>query len=300
MQLDLKRLSYFKAIVEAGSLSEAARRLSVPQPALSYHLRELEADFGAPLLRRSRSGVSATEGGRVLFEHATLIAAQVASAADAMRALRPRVSGAIRLSALPSLAPPLVPLLLRRAALDLPRTAVHVIESNTREARDMLGKGEIDFAIVIADEATPVASRLTDERLLFVMSARHPDAATGPIRLADALAEPLLLPAKGKPVRDLVEAMAAVAGAQVRVVHEIDGPHPRKQAVIHGLARTFLPWIAVRDEALAGELRVREVVDQPLTRFLGLEAGRRADPAAAVALPKMLREILCPMLEFKL
>ena len=62
--LDLRRLTYFHAIVEAGSISEASRRLNVPQPALSYHLKELEADFGAPLLSRSAKGVTLTEGGK--------------------------------------------------------------------------------------------------------------------------------------------------------------------------------------------------------------------------------------------
>ena len=131
MRLDLRRLTYFKAIADAGSLSEAARRLSVPQPALSYHVKELETEFGAPLLNRAQNGATVTEAGQLLLDHATIITAQVARASEEMRRFRERGTarhGAIRLSALPSLATPLVPLLLSRASAELSNAGVYVIE----------------------------------------------------------------------------------------------------------------------------------------------------------------------------
>ena len=299
MRLDLRRLTYFKAIADAGSLSEAARRLSVPQPALSYHVKELETEFGAPLLNRAQNGATVTEAGQLLLDHATIITAQVARASEEMRRFRERGTarhGAIRLSALPSLATPLVPLLLSRASAELSNAGVYVIESSTREARDMLSSGEIDFAIVVVNTYVPPEQRIADERLLFVMAARHSDAVSEPITLSEALAEPVLLPGKGKPVRELVEQMARQVGASVRVMHEIDGPNPRKQAVISGLARSFLPWVAIRDEVANGEIRFRDVVDPPLQRWICLESGKNADPAIGKALERMLRDILCPML----
>ena len=72
----------------------------------------------------------------------------------------------------------------------------------------MLSSGEIDFAIVVVNTYVPPEQRIADERLLFVMAARHSDAVSEPITLSEALAEPVLLPGKGKPVRELVEQMA--------------------------------------------------------------------------------------------
>lgn len=61
--MDLRKLRYFAGVVEAKSMSKAANRLHVAQPALSKSLRSLEDDFGAELLRRSPQGVAATEAG---------------------------------------------------------------------------------------------------------------------------------------------------------------------------------------------------------------------------------------------
>ena len=297
--LDLRRLTYFRAIVEAGAISEAARRLSVPQPALSYHLKELEADFGGPLLVRSRSGISLTPGGQLLLDHATIILAQVARAETELRQFRvrgpadPRV---LRISALPSLSTALTPQLLQRAAGAMPLAGLYVVEAKTHEARELLKNGEVDVALTIADDGTPADRWIAAESLLLVMAADHPDRETGPIRLAEALAEPLMLPARGQPVRTLVEACAQRAGTVVRTMHEIDGPSPRKQAALAGLGRTFLPWIAIRDEVEAGALRYREVIDPPLARHVAFETREGLEPEIAETLHHILTDILGELL----
>ncbi|MCB2013215.1 MAG: LysR family transcriptional regulator [Geminicoccaceae bacterium] len=297
--LDLRRLRYFRAICDAGSISEAARQISVPQPALSYHLKELEADFGGPLLNRSRSGVGLTEGGQLLLDHATIILAQVSRAEKELRALQrrgpddPRI---IRICSIPSVAPELTPRLLQNLS-DLPQLAgVYVIEANTRESREMLSEGKADFAIIIADEKTPEEQYLASENMIFCMGADHPDREVGPITLAEALAEPLMLPAKGKPVRDLVERLAQQIGATVQITHEIDGPNPRKQATMVGLGRSFLPWIAIKDEVANGQMRYREVCAPSLARYVGLEWRERLDAEITEPMLKVLKSLLGTML----
>lgn len=281
-------------------MSEAARRLSVPQPALSYHLRELEADFGAPLLVRGRSGVTPTEGGQLLFDHATIILAQVQRAEAELAQLRrrgahdPRV---MRISALPSLATALTPHLLKLTADSLPLSGLYVIETVTREAREMLRQHETDFAIVIADEKTPESQWLAAESLLMCFAPTPGNAGqTGPITFAEALDAPLMLPSKGRPVRNLVETLAQQIGKTPHVLHEIDGPNPRKQATIAGLGKTFLPWIAITDEVDKGLISYREVVDPPLYRHVALEWREDMDPELAWALHGMLSTLLQSML----
>ncbi|MFH5776752.1 LysR family transcriptional regulator [Paracoccus sp. NGMCC 1.201697] len=297
--LNLRRLTYFRAIIEAGSLSEAARRLSVPQPALSYHLRELEADFGGPLVIRGRNGVEPTEGGQLLFDHATIILAQVERAEMELAGLRRRGAAdprVMRISALPSLATKLTPHLLKLTAETLPLSGLFVIETVTREAREMLRQHEIDFAIVIADEKVPESQWLAAESLLMCFAAGDGDATAGPITFAEALDAPLMLPAKGRPVRNLVETLAGQVGKKPIVIHEIDGPNPRKQATIAGLGKTFLPWISISEEVEKGLIGYREVVDPPLLRHVALEWREDMDPELAWAMHGLLSTLLTSML----
>ena len=76
--MDLRQLRYFIAIVEAGSVSRAAERLRVAQPALSQHVRAMEAALGLPLLIRNPRGVLPTEAGLRLLEQAREIEARFA------------------------------------------------------------------------------------------------------------------------------------------------------------------------------------------------------------------------------
>ena len=64
--MDLRALRYFITVLEAGSLSRAARSLYVAQPALTAQIKKLESELGAQLLERTHAGVSATPAGTQL------------------------------------------------------------------------------------------------------------------------------------------------------------------------------------------------------------------------------------------
>ena len=75
--MDFKKLRYFAGVVEARSMSKAAERLRVAQPALSKSLRSLEDEFGTALLKRSPQGVAVTEAGQTLYEHCEILFKQI-------------------------------------------------------------------------------------------------------------------------------------------------------------------------------------------------------------------------------
>ena len=69
--MELRQLEYFCAIADAGSINEAARRLHLSQPPLSYQLRQLEEELKVTLFQRTRRGVELTEAGRLLYDRAS-------------------------------------------------------------------------------------------------------------------------------------------------------------------------------------------------------------------------------------
>ena len=84
--MELRHLRYFVAVVQAGSLSEAAeKKLHTSQPSLSRQIRDLEYQVGAELLSRSVHGVALTAAGKVFLDHARLALAQVDAAVEAAR-----------------------------------------------------------------------------------------------------------------------------------------------------------------------------------------------------------------------
>ncbi len=68
--MDFKQLEYFKAIVEEGTISAAARRLHMSQPPLSYQMKMLEEELQVQLFLRGTKRITLTEAGKVLYERA--------------------------------------------------------------------------------------------------------------------------------------------------------------------------------------------------------------------------------------
>ncbi|WP_439940928.1 LysR family transcriptional regulator [Streptomyces sp. BBFR115] len=84
--LELRQLRYFAAVAEAGTVTEAARRLRIAQPSLSQQIKKLEQRVGAPLFRRVPHGMEPTESGRLLLAGVHQALAVLGSALDAARA----------------------------------------------------------------------------------------------------------------------------------------------------------------------------------------------------------------------
>lgn len=68
--MELKQLEYFRAIVDAGTISGAARNLHMTQPPLSYQIKMLEEELQVPLLLRGKKSITLTEAGKTLYEQA--------------------------------------------------------------------------------------------------------------------------------------------------------------------------------------------------------------------------------------
>ncbi|MDY4692739.1 MAG: LysR family transcriptional regulator [Blautia sp.] len=66
--MEIKQLEYFRQIASTGSINEAARRLNMSQPPLSYQMKQLEEELQVTLFERTRTGVILTEAGKLLYE----------------------------------------------------------------------------------------------------------------------------------------------------------------------------------------------------------------------------------------
>ena len=83
--VELRQLRYFVRIVEVGSVSRASQSLHVAQPALSQQVSRLEQELGTRLLSRSVRGVTPTDAGQAVYQHARRILRLVSSTSDAKR-----------------------------------------------------------------------------------------------------------------------------------------------------------------------------------------------------------------------
>lgn len=151
--LDLNLLRVFVVVAEAGSVTEAASRLYLTQPAVSAALRRLTSAAGAPLFVRAGRGIALTARGQRLFASAkphlqALVEATLSPAAfDAKTSER-----TVRIGLADSTETWLLPLLLRRLDEEAPRMKFIVVPVQFRTIGEALSSSAVDLAVTVADE----------------------------------------------------------------------------------------------------------------------------------------------------
>lgn len=163
MPVTLRQLRYFQALVEHGSFSRAAQNVHISQPALSIQIRELEATMGSPLVERENRGIVLTRLGRDAFEQTLRILDETLL----LETLGKRFEdGPVRitLGILSTLAPYMLPGILERLDVGLPRIDLSVVEASGEKLVSDLLASRIDAAVV----STPLGMLEIAERPLFV------------------------------------------------------------------------------------------------------------------------------------
>jgi len=290
--LDFRRLRYFLAIADCGSISAAARLLNVAQPALSYHMSEMERLLGQPLFDRSREGVRLTEAGGALRRYAREIIDKVDEAETALQGLtrKRKTTRRIRIAVISSLAADLVPILLETMARECPDVILRISEGGTREIEQKLERNETDLAVYLTSTHRPGEQPLATEQLYFLApAAEGPENET--ITLREVVRNRLVLPASGNPLRSFVETAVRQNGLSLDIALEIDGWRSRQSAVLKGIGCTILGAHSVATENLEG-LVAREIVSPRLFRPIYHGVRRDLDPELAASMTTVLKSAL--------
>lgn len=172
----------FVAVVEAGGLSAAARRLHVSQPALSQTVTALERQVGVQLLVRSSTGVRPTEAGRTLLAEARAVLARHDQALATLARFTAGGGTVLRLGIPLELPADLLSAALDDLARAYPATRVHARHLSTAAQLAALRAGELDVGLV---REHPHGSELdamlvVQERLGVLVAAGHATELAGP------------------------------------------------------------------------------------------------------------------------
>jgi DNA-binding transcriptional LysR family regulator len=192
--LDAAKLATLRAVLEAGSFSAAARRLSLTQPAVSRQVTLLEAQLGSVLVRRTRQGVEPTEAGRLLAGHAAAVEQRLARAEAEVAELAGRPHGRVRLGSFFTAFAQLTPEVVALADVRLPGVALEHELVDRATAIERIAAGTLEAAIVFAHAPAPVPAGVEQVPLFrdparVLLPAAHPLARRRTLRCADLAGE---------------------------------------------------------------------------------------------------------------
>jgi LysR family nitrogen assimilation transcriptional regulator len=288
--IDLRRLRYFRAVAQLGSLAAAARELHVAQPALTLHVAKLEAALGVKLFTRSSRGMQPTEAGQTLLDHVDRIFAGIEAAKHAVRSSVRKAPKRIPvvIALMPSLADAIVPPLL--AALDRVGLEPLIREVPVGDCHRMVDTGEVDCAATVHLDRWTSGEPLFEEPLYLVSQGDRAMGTTVPF--TTAVESGVILPIGANFLRQLVDTVATRIGVQPKVLAHVDGLGPRKSAVMAGMGNTILGWINVAQEVQDGILSAQRIVDPDFNRLIVFRARAGLGPEVRETTKHILRELL--------
>ena len=174
--MNLRDLKYIIAVAETHHFGRAAERCFVSQPTLSGQIKKLEEELGVAIFERTNRSVEITPVGETILAHARQMTEQADAIAQLARAHQDPLSGPLRIGAIPTLSPYLMPLVLVPLKQQYPQIKLVLSEEITDTLLERLRKHEIDAALL----ATPVEGHdlevipLFHEPFWLALPSKHP------------------------------------------------------------------------------------------------------------------------------
>lgn len=226
--MDLKHLRTFVAVAEVGSVSKAAQRLRVAQPALSRQIIDLESDLGLALFDRVGRRLFLTTEGEQLLGKCRGLLDEAASIRGQAQLLRRGDTGRLKVAASPQILESVLSKFLIKFAGAFPHVEVSLAEAVGRDQLGMLERRTVDISIgllgALKDETDFASYPLPGVE---VLAASHPSIALGQgtIEITRLAGHPLLVLSSGYHFRTSFDAACRLAGLVPNISIESQSPH---------------------------------------------------------------------------
>lgn len=268
--MDIIKLRTLIHVAELGSLSKAAERMRIAQPALSRHVRLLEEELGVRLFDRHGRGMVINDAGKEVLSRALRIINEFNDIKSSVSGDAGSLSGRIIIGMPPTVGEILSVPLVRAIRSTHPRLEIRFITAFSGYLADWLQRGELDVAVIYDPQLVrSMRSRpLLLESLVLVGppdSGLSLDKAVPFSRLGEVT---MLLPNPRHGLRGLIDRFALAAEIELTVDIETDSLHMLKDLVRNGFGYTVLPLAPIHADIIEGRLSAAPLIDPAPARRL--------------------------------
>lgn len=266
--LNLQQLSTFVTVLSEGSMTAAADKLFLTQPAVSQQIRNLEEELGVDLLVRGVRQIKSTPQGEILYEHAKRILLLVGQAEVAIKSMGADMQGVLRIGTLNSLGLHLMSPIMSRLLKFNPDLSVKVHYEKGEELIRLFKKGAIDI-LILPDSEKEFSTQLEGVQKKFLMKEEMWLVGSGTqteggheLELTQLKKYPLVLfseeyPAFEKKLMDLLKEK----NVRYDIVFESSNVGTLKRVIESGLGWGWLPAHSVKKQVRSGRLLKLHVKD---------------------------------------
>jgi LysR family hydrogen peroxide-inducible transcriptional activator len=290
--MEIHQLTYFVAVAETGSFSRAAERCNIAQPSLSQQIQKLEQELGELLFDRLTRRVVLTDAGRSLLPRATSILADLQDIKHSMNQIADSSSGMLTVGFIPTIAPFVLPKVIKRFSREFPLARLSVHEDLTEALVRELVDGKLDVGIT----STPIHNKLirTQELLtepLLVASSKNHDIITRATILIKELDEfPFIALSEMHCLGEQVQSFCYQQHLELKIVCHTSQLTTVQNCVALGLGISLVPKaLAISD--ISGQVIYRSLVDAaPQRKIAATTHVERTQSFLAKKFIEMVRE----------
>ncbi len=250
-----KYLRYFLTVCEEGSITAAARKLEMAQPALSRVIRELEQEAGLPLLVREASGVYLTQAGEIYARTARRTLDAYREGQREIHDIRDSYTGQVRLGLSRISSEVLLPVILEKFRQQYPQVELQLTETWIRELNPLLHQGRLDLALTYetGDPELEYQPLLTDSIYLEAPPFFYEKQAHWSYGSANELEDlslldqqPFILLKPGRGMRFQAETFFRETGLHPRVILETDSVTLSHRLALANQGFALIPRLALQ------------------------------------------------------
>ncbi len=252
----LRQLEYLVAVAEHGTFGAAAAALRISQPALSTQVAEAEQRLGLTMFERGRHGARATPEGEAVLAAARRVIEEVRELVRIGAERSGDLAGPLALGVIPTIAPYLLPTVVRETRRRFPAVELQLREERTATLLTSLRSATVDLALLAAPipgDATGIeVVELARDPFVLALPEGHPFAGASRLPRSALASLPMLLLEEGHCLREHAADACSIIGASPLGSIQGTSLPSLSQMVAAGMGATLLPASALPVEARSG------------------------------------------------
>lgn len=264
MSYTLHQLHIFAAVAQEKSMTKAAERLQMSQPAVSIQVKKLHDHFGIELFEVIGKQLYLTEAGRELYQAQILVQQSLENAEMSLSQLRGAMKGSLRIAAV-STAKYVMPYILGAFQKQHANISISLKVSNRAEVISALRENSCDFAVFsqLPNDLALDYTDLMDNPLVFAAAKDHPKLGKQ-LKVAHLKDEALVLREKGSGTRMVMEELFEKEDMRIDPVMELSTNEGVKHAIMAGIGISLVSEFSLRLEKIHDQIGILDVEGFPL------------------------------------
>jgi len=293
--MELRQIRYFIAVAESKTLTNAAKKLHIVQPALSANIKSLETELGVQLFERTRFGMELTKAGKTFLAHAYAISRQIETARVSVCSGLDAPEGSVSLGLPGSVGNVLSIELLKRVSDAYPKVKLEIEEGVPDNLIHAFEAGLLDLLIDFdanVSKRHPIEHLMNEE--LYFISAFSKDIQPGSkIEFKELAHYPLLVTGGQHGIGYTITNYATKNNIDITTLPSAGGINTTLKMVKAELGFAVLPWSGIYQDIEQNQLSARKVVNPSMHRVVSLLTnGSKPKSIAMSKVIEMIRRVV--------